>query len=119
MSGPAGTAASPRAAYYDRREVSERRDRVAAATMDRDEVLELVRSQLAEILEIDAATISESSSFSDDLNADSLALIELVEALEEELSDRVPGFRIDDEDLEELRTVRDAVDYVSAKVESS
>lgn len=86
------------------------------ATMTRGEVLELVRSQLAEILEIDMADIGESSSFADDLNADSLALIELVEALEEELSGRMPGFRIDDEDLEELRTVRDAVDYVSGKV---
>ena len=89
------------------------------AIMSRGEVLELVRSQLAEILEIDISEISESSSFADDLNADSLALIELVEALEEELSDRLPGFRIDDEDLEDLRTVRDAVDYVSAKVEAA
>ncbi len=87
--------------------------------MTRSEVLDLVCNQLAEILEIDASTITESSSFSDDLNADSLALIELVEALEEELSDRVEGFRIDDEDLEDLRTVRDAVDYVSAKLEGA
>ena len=50
--------------------------------------------------------------FVDDLDADSLALIELVEALEEELSDRTTGFRIEDEDLEDLKTVRDAVDYV-------
>ena len=41
-----------------------------------------------------------------------LALIELVEALEEELSERTSGFRIDDEDLADLKTVRDAVDYV-------
>jgi acyl carrier protein len=88
----------------------------SGSTLERSEVLDLVRNQLAEILEIDASSISESSSFSDDLSCDSLALIELVEALEEELSDRVPGFRIDDEDLEDLRTVRDAVDYVSAKL---
>jgi acyl carrier protein len=50
------------------------------------------------------------------LNADSLALIELVEALEESLRDQVAGFRIDDDDLEDLRTVRDAVDYVTAKI---
>ncbi|HLI15615.1 MAG TPA: acyl carrier protein [Acidimicrobiales bacterium] len=87
-----------------------------ATPMSRGEVLELVRSQLADILEIDPSAISESSSFADDLNADSLALIELVEALEEELRDKVAGFRIDDEDLEDLRTVRDAVDYVSAKL---
>ena len=60
--------------------------------------------------------ISESSSFAEDLDADSLALIELVEALEEELSERSVGFRIEDEDLEDLRTVRDAVDYVVAKL---
>jgi acyl carrier protein len=89
------------------------------AIMTRDEVLQLVRSQLAEILEIDISAISESSSFADDLNADSLALIELVEALEEELADRLPGFHIEDEDLEDLRTVRDAVDYVTGKVEAA
>lgn len=90
----------------------------SGSTLTRTEVLDLVRNQLAEILEIDASGITESSSFADDLNADSLALIELVEALEEELSDKVEGFRIDDEDLEDLRTVRDAVDYVSAKLDA-
>jgi acyl carrier protein len=87
--------------------------------MSRDEVLALVRAQLADILEIEPGSISESSSFAEDLNADSLALIELVEGLEEELSRRVANFRIDDEDLEDLRTVRDAVDYVSAKLEAA
>lgn len=86
------------------------------ATMSRDDVLVLVRTQLADILEIGTEAIAESSSFADDLDADSLALIELVEAIEEELASSVPGFRIDDEDLEDLRTVRDAVDYVSAKL---
>ncbi len=90
-----------------------------APAMERPALVELVRSQLADILEIDPSTIAESSSFADDLDADSLALIELVEALEEELSRRVPGFRIDDEDLEDLRTVRDAVDYLSAKLEAA
>jgi acyl carrier protein len=85
----------------------------------RKEVLELVRSQLADILEIAPDTIGESSSFTDDLDADSLALIELVEALEEELAGALPGFRIDDEDLEDLRTVRDAVDYVAAKLSAA
>jgi acyl carrier protein len=83
--------------------------------VDRNAIFAIVRDQLAEILEIDAATIAESSSFSD-LDADSLALIELVEALEEELSAEVEGFRIDDEDLESLKTVGDAVNYVAAKL---
>lgn len=82
----------------------------------RQEVFELIRDQLADILEIEPAQIGESSSFAEDLDADSLALIELVEALEEELGERSVGFRIDDEDLEDLRTVRDAVDYVVAKL---
>ena len=61
-------------------------------------------------------TSYEGDSFADDLDADSLALIELVEALEEELGERTVGFRIEDEDLEDLKTVRDAVDYVVAKL---
>ena len=76
----------------------------------------LNRDRLADILEVEATTISEGSSFSEDLEADSLALIELVEAIEEELGERTVGFRIDDEDLEDLKTVRDAVDYVCARL---
>ncbi|MHB1548973.1 MAG: acyl carrier protein, partial [Acidimicrobiales bacterium] len=87
--------------------------------LGRPQVFELIRDQLADILEIDPAAISESSSFAEDLDADSLALIELVEALEEELGERSVGFRIDDEDLEDLRTVRDAVDYVHTKLEGA
>jgi acyl carrier protein len=55
---------------------------VERGPMDRQEVFELIRDQLAEILEIEPSAISEGASFSDDLEADSLALIELVEALE-------------------------------------
>jgi acyl carrier protein len=84
--------------------------------MDRDEVVTLVKDRLAEILEIEPGVINEGDAFSEDLDADSLALIELVEAIEEELAERSVGFRIEDEDLEDLRTVRDAVDYVVAKL---
>jgi acyl carrier protein len=87
--------------------------------LDRPAVFEIVRGNLAEILEIESSTISEGQSFVDDLKADSLALIELVEALEEELGERSVGFRIEDEDLVDLKTVRDAVDYVWARVEES
>lgn len=92
---------------------------VSRSPMDRDQVLELIRNNLADILEVSPDSISEGASFGDDLGADSLALIELVEALEEELSERTVGFRIDDEDLEDLKTVRDAVDYVMAKLQAS
>ena len=90
---------------------------VERGPMDRQQVFELIRDRLADILEIEPSTIAEGASFSDDLDADSLALIELVEAIEEELSERGGGFRIEDEDLEDLRTVRDAVDYVCARLE--
>jgi acyl carrier protein len=89
---------------------------VVSSPMDRAEVFELILDRLADILEVDASDISEGQSFSDDLEADSLALIELVEAIEEELSSRVSDFRIEDEDLEDLKTVRDAVDYVCARL---
>ncbi len=82
------------------------------STIERDEILRIVRDRLADILEIEPDTISEGQSFVDDLDADSLALIELVESLEEEVGERAAGFRIEDEDLEDLKTVRDAVDYV-------
>jgi acyl carrier protein len=90
---------------------------VERGPLDRQQVFELIRDRLADILEVDPGGIAESASFTDDLAADSLALIELVEALEEELGERSVGFRIDDEDLEDLKTVRDAVDYVVAKLE--
>ena len=83
---------------------------------DRESVLDIIRDQLSDILEIDPGRITESSSFVEDLEADSLALIELVEGLEEELSERTVGFRIEDEDLEDLKTVRDAIDYVMARI---
>jgi len=86
--------------------------------MSRDEVFKLIQDSLAEILEIEPDKITEGASFADDLDADSLALIELVEALEEDLSERSVGFRIEDEDLEDLKVVRDAVDYVLAKLQA-
>lgn len=84
--------------------------------LDRPAVLAIVRDRLADILEIEPSSIAEGASFVDDLDADSLALIELVESLEEEIGRHKAGFHIDDEDLEDLRTVRDAVDYVMAKL---
>jgi acyl carrier protein len=89
---------------------------VEQGPLDRRAVFEIIRDRLADILEIEPSSIEEGDSFADDLEADSLALIELVEALEEELSERTVGFRIDDEDLEDLKTVRDAVDYVVGRL---
>lgn len=90
---------------------------VARGPIGPEEVLRILRERLAEILEIDEDRITLASNFTEDLGADSLALIELVEALEEELGERTVGFSIDDEDLGDLHTVQDAVDYVVARLE--
>ena len=86
------------------------------APLDRAAIQELVRDQLAEILEKNPDDIPENVSFAD-LGADSLALIELVEALEDNLATYAAGFHIDDEDLEGLTTVSDAVNYVALKLQ--
>jgi acyl carrier protein len=79
---------------------------------DRNAILNTVRTHLAEILEMEAANIAEENTFADDLGADSIALIELVDSLEQEFSKTIPDFAFDDDDLAELRTVADAVDYI-------
>ena len=89
---------------------------VEQGPMDREQLFALIRDRLSDILEIETGTINEGDVDLDDLDADSLALIELVEALEEELSERSVGFRIEDEDLEDLKTVRDTVDYLVARL---
>ncbi|HUV57166.1 MAG TPA: acyl carrier protein [Acidimicrobiales bacterium] len=86
------------------------------SSLDRAAILAMVRTELAQILEKSPEEIAEDAPF-EDLGADSLALIELVEALEENLAAYVAGFHIDDEDLEGLTSVRDAVDYVVAKLQ--
>ena len=89
---------------------------VQQGPVERDEIVQLIRDRLADILEIDPDVINEGDSFAEDLHADSLAMIELVEALEEELSERSAGFRIDDEEIEDMKTVRDAADYIVARL---
>lgn len=83
---------------------------------DRAGVLEGIRNQLADILEVDPATINEGDSFTEDLHLGSIELIELAEAIEDEFDKYSSGFRIEDEDLEDLKTVRDAVDYVLGRL---
>ena len=87
----------------------------AQPSLDRATISNIVREQLAEILEKSPDEIAEDVPFAD-LGADSLALIELVEALEEHLAAYATDFHIDDEDLEGLTSVRDAVDYVAVKL---
>ena len=90
-------------------------DEADLGPLDRERVAALVRAELADILERDVDQVPEEATFAD-VGADSLALIELVEALEERLATRVPAFHIDDADLEGLTSVRDAVEYVTARL---
>ena len=61
---------------------------------------------------VDEAEVKISASFVDDLNADSLDLVELVMSLEEEFSTESKRLEIPDEDAEKIKTVQDAVDYI-------
>ena len=79
--------------------------------MDRDQIVNTLREAAVEILGVEADAVVETASFKDDLDADSLDLVELVMALEERLDISVP-----EEDLENVKTVGDAVDVVSEKV---
>jgi acyl carrier protein len=81
-----------------------------------DEVERIVRDQLVEILGADPDSISPDTRLRDDLDADDFAVIDLIEAVEAELGDRSVGLTIDDDDLVELKTVRDAVDCIMARI---
>ena len=75
-------------------------------------MLEKIKELAAENLGVDAADITEESSFKEDLGADSLDLFELVMALEEEF-----GIEIPTDDLEQITTVGDVIDYINAHKE--
>ncbi len=87
--------------------------------LSRQAVLEIVRDVLSDILSVDPGSITEGQSFVDDLGAESMELIELVDRLEQEFAERSIGLRFADEDLEDLKTVRDAVDYVHGHVSAA
>jgi acyl carrier protein len=86
------------------------------APLDADDVERIVREQLVEILGADPDAIGPDTRLREDLDADDFALIDLVEAVEAELGERSVGLSIDDDDLVEMRTVRDAVECVLARV---
>jgi acyl carrier protein len=92
---------------------------VTRGPVDPDEVFTLVRAQLAEILDVDETRIALDTRVVEDLEADEPAILELVEAIEEEVGERTVGFAIDDDDVAELRTVRDYVDYVVDRLQEA
>jgi acyl carrier protein len=75
----------------------------------REEIFERVKSVLGEQLGVDESEITEDASFQDDLDADSLDLVELIMELEDNF-----GMKIPDEDAQKITTVGQAVDYVVA-----
>ena len=86
--------------------------------VDRAELERIVREQLAEILEVDVEVVVPDATLRD-LDADDYALIELAEAVEGELGERMVGLQIDDEDLADWRTVRDAIECIAAGIETA
>jgi len=75
-------------------------------------VFERVKRLVVEQLGVDEAEVKANASFVDDLNADSLDLVELVMSLEEEFSTEGKRLEIPDEDAEKIKTIQDAVDYI-------
>lgn len=75
-------------------------------------VFERVRSIVVEQLGVEEEEVIPNASFVDDLNADSLDLVELIMSLEEEFSTDGSEVEISDEDAEKIATVQDAVDYL-------
>lgn len=71
---------------------------------------EKIRDVLVEQLGIDASTVTMESLIMDDLGADSLDLVELIMAMEQEFDVEIP-----DEDAEKIKTVGDAVNYIKEK----
>lgn len=79
--------------------------------MEREHAVEVIREVAADFLSMDLSEIVEASRFKEDLNADSLALIEIAMALEQRFDVELP-----EEDFEGITTVGQVVDIVLAKV---
>ena len=75
--------------------------------MDQASIEERLKRIISEQLGVDEAQVTRDASFEEDLNADSLDLVELIMSLEEEFNSE-----ISEEDAEKIRTVGDAIDYI-------
>jgi acyl carrier protein len=76
-------------------------------SMTKEDILAKLRPIIAEQLGVDESEVKEDASFTEDLNADSLDLVELIMSLEEQFK-----LQISDEDAEKITTVGEAVDYI-------
>ncbi len=79
--------------------------------MSQEEIFEKVKNIVSEQLGVDASEVTPEASFANDLGADSLDVVELVMALEEEFDVEIP-----DEAAEKIETVQAAVDFIGQKV---
>jgi acyl carrier protein len=82
--------------------------------MSQEDIFEKVKKIVIEQLEVEPDQVKPEANFANDLNADSLDVVELVMALEEEFDIEIP-----DEAAEDIATVQAAVDYISSKVAAS
>lgn len=79
--------------------------------MSSEEIFEKIKNIIIEQLQVSETAVTEEASFIDDLGADSLDLVELIMALEEEF-----GIEIPDTDAEKVVTVGDVVSYIKENV---
>lgn len=75
--------------------------------MDREEILRKVVNVIADQIAVDVNDLDENTAFEDDLDADSLDLLQIVTAIEDEFN-----VSVEDEDFEGVKTVGDAIDYI-------
>ncbi len=78
-------------------------------------VFERMKKIVIDQLGVEEEQVVPSASFVDDLNADSLDLVELIMAMEEGFSNDSTEIRIPDEDAEGMKTVQDAIDYMKER----
>lgn len=83
------------------------------AAPDKQQIYDRVKRVIVEQLGVDEDKVTSEASFVEDLNADSLDLVELIMELEEEFSKDGQSFEISDEDAEKITTVQQAVDYIN------
>ena len=78
-------------------------------------ILERIQAVVADKLSVDPSEVTPDASFSEDLNADSLDLVELIMAFEEEFGTDNNAIEISDEDAEQITTVQKAIDYLEER----
>lgn len=90
---------------------------VPRPTITGSDAYAVIRDAITAVLDVPSTAVTRDTRLTEDLHADSLALVEIVELVEERLAEGWPGlipasFRLEDAGLEDLRTVGDAVTYV-------